>query len=133
MNVNKQILKGAFLASTLFLAGCADKSANIQASYVSPLAYNSYDCEALEQEYARLVRKSKSINKKQDGIASNDSVATGVGLVLFWPALFFIDNDDHREEVALLKGEVNAVEQASIQKKCLSIVEEISVAKTAGQ
>ena len=46
-----------------------------------PLAYNSYDCEALEQEYARLVRKSQSMNKQQDDVASNDTVAMGVGMV----------------------------------------------------
>ena len=111
---------------TILLTACADKSANIQANYVSPLAYNSYNCEALEQEYARLVRKSQSINKQQDDIASNDSVATGVGLILFWPALFFIDNDDVREQVAQLKGEVDAVEQAAIQKNCSNVSSQIS-------
>ena len=114
------------------MSGCADKAASIQANYVSPLAYNSYDCESLEQEYARLVRKSQSMNKQQDDVASNDNVAMGVGLVLFWPALFFIDNDDMREQVAQLKGEVDAVEQAAVQKKCGSVSSAISKARAAG-
>jgi len=118
------------LSSLVAFTGCADKSSSIQANYVSPLAYNSFDCESLEQEYSRLVRKSQNINKQQDDIASNDGVATGVGLILFWPALFFIDNDDLREQVAQLKGEVDAVEQASIQKKCFSLSDTISNAKS---
>ena len=121
------------LSAALALSGCADNSSQIQANYVSPLAYNSYDCESLEQEYARLVRESQSINTQQDGIASSDSLATGVGLFLFWPALFFIDNDDLREQVAQLKGEVGAVEQAAIQKKCASLSSTIGDAKTANQ
>ena len=64
--------------------------------------------------------------KTQDDTASGDSVAMGVGLVLFWPALFFIDSDDAREEVGRIKGELEAVEQASIQKKCLTLSSEIS-------
>jgi hypothetical protein len=124
------ILSAFLLSTTLILTACADKSSSIQAAYISPLAYQSYDCDALEQEYARLVRKSQSINKQQDDIASSDSVATGVGLVLFWPALFFIDNDDLREQVAQLKGEVNAVEQASIQKNCMSLSNSIGQAKS---
>ena len=103
------------------LSACASKSSKIDANYVSPLMYASYDCEMLTGEYARLIQRSNSVNKKQDDVASKDGVATGVGLVLFWPALFFIDNDDMREEVAQLKGEVIAVEQASVQKKCLSL------------
>jgi len=55
----------------------------------------------------------------------------GVGLILFWPALFFIDNDDMREQVAQLKGEVNAVEQASIQKKCTMLSDQMSADKAA--
>ena len=114
------------LASLTLLAGCADKSSQISATYVSPLAYKSHDCDQLEQEYLRLQRRGSEIMKTQDDTASGDSVAMGVGLVLFWPALFFIDSDDSREEVGRIKGELEAVEQASIQKKCLTLSSEIS-------
>jgi hypothetical protein len=47
------------------------------------------------------------------------AVATGVGVVLFRPALFFIKGDSTTAaEVARLKGEMDPIEQASIQKKC---------------
>lgn len=62
--------------------------------------------------------RAKKENKQQDDIASNDATATGIGLIIFLPALLFIDNDDLREEVAELKGRAEALEQASIQKKC---------------
>lgn len=129
----KIVFISTLTSSFIFLGGCADKSSTIQANYVSPLAYDSYDCDELEQEYARLVRKSSTINKQQDDVASNDSVAMGVGLVIFWPALFFIDNDDMREQVAQLKGEVNAVESAAIQKGCLKVSDSISNDKTYQQ
>ena len=109
----------------LLLAGCADKSANIQAAYVSPIVYQNYDCDDLVQEYQRVIEKSHQINKQQDDIASNDSAAMGVGLILFWPALFFIDNDDHREEVARLKGLVDTIEKVAIEKKCRSLLNNI--------
>lgn len=53
--------------------------------------------------------------KKQ---ADTDAVAMGVGLVLFWPALFFLAGDDQKEELARLKGEYEALQQAAIQKDC---------------
>ena len=48
---------------------------------------------------------------RPDDIASNDSVAMGVGLALIWPVLIFIESDDHKEEVGCLKSEINAIEQ----------------------
>ena len=56
----------ALLLCTIILMGCAEKSAKISASHVSPLIYSTYDCEDLQQEYARLISKSKKINKQQD-------------------------------------------------------------------
>ena len=108
------------------MVGCASRSSDIQSSYVSPMKFNSYSCSQLEQEYARLLTKSSSINAQQDSIATKDAVATGVGLVVFWPALFFIDTDDHKEEVARLKGELEAVESSSIQKNCSDLTTSIS-------
>ena len=114
------------LSVTLALAGCASSSDSITESYVSPLKYNSYTCSQLEQEYARTLQRSHAINKKQDQIASNDQVAMGVGLILFWPALFFIDSDDNKEEVSRLKGELSAIEQASIRQDCLGLAQQIN-------
>lgn len=106
------------IACALILAGCASHSDKIDAAYISPLKYNSYTCSQLEQEYARVAQRSSIVNGQQDDIASNDAVAMGVGMVLFWPALFFIDSDDKKEEVARLKGEHNAIEQIAIQREC---------------
>lgn len=55
----------------------------------------------------------------QDSKATGDAVATGVGIVLFWPALFFIKGDSTTAaELARLKGEMEAIEQTSIKKNC---------------
>lgn len=55
----------------------------------------------------------------QDRKATNDAIATGVGVVLFWPALFFIKGDAaSAQEIAQLKGDMDAIEQANIKKKC---------------
>ena len=101
----------------IVLAGCASKSTSIAPSYVSPTAYKNYDCDALTVEYARVIQESQKVNNQQDDIASNDKTSVAVGMII-WPALFFIEGDDVEEVVATLKGELIAVEQASILKKC---------------
>ena len=44
---------------------------------------------------------------------------TTVGVVLFWPALFALEgNGATANELANLKGQMNAIEQAAKKKNC---------------
>ena len=53
--------------------------------------------------------------------ADNDAAQMGIGLVLFWPALFFLQGGDGPEaiEYARLKGEYDALHKNAVQRKCL--------------
>jgi outer membrane murein-binding lipoprotein Lpp len=106
-------------AGTLTVAGCASRSDNIAAAYVSPTAYASWKCGQIQEEASRLSARAAQVSGAQDSKATNDAVATGVGVVLFWPALFFIKGDSTTAaELSRLKGEMDAIEQVSIQKRC---------------
>lgn len=100
-------------------AGCASRADNISAAYVSPMTYESYSCRQLSEEAARVSTRASLAIGEQNSKATGDAVATGVGIVLFWPALFFIKGEGASAgEVARLKGEMDAIEQASIRKNC---------------
>ena len=101
------------------VSGCASRSENIGAAYVSPSAYSSFGCPQLQEEASRVSSRAAAASGAQDAKASNDAVATGVAVVLFWPAAFLIKGDSvGAAEVARLKGEMEAIEQASIRKNC---------------
>ncbi len=107
------------LASATLLTACAEKSEQVSASYISPLQYQSYSCRQIQTEAQRVSGRVGEISGVQDKQASNDAVATGVALVLFWPAAFFIKgNKGNAAQLSRLKGELEALEQANIQKKC---------------
>lgn len=115
----KKMLSLATLGALTTLTACSTSPDEIGASYVSPLTYQSYDCEQVVMEMDRVGRKSSDLYAQLDKKATNDQVATGVGMVLFWPALFFIDGDGpEAQEYARLKGEYEALEDTAIQKKC---------------
>ncbi len=122
----KKILCGLVLS--VGLIGCAPSAKNIQASYVSPLQYEDYSCRQIRAELARVTRKVHEVSGVQDDHASKDSAALGVGLVLFWPALFFMPGEDRAEELSRLKGEYEAIEQVAIKKDC-DVADEIAEAK----
>ncbi|NBX66157.1 MAG: hypothetical protein EBQ96_04090 [Proteobacteria bacterium] len=106
------------VVACVLLSACAQKSDKIQAAYVSPLQYQDYSCQQIRGEISRVGRKMSEVAGVQDKTASNDAAAMGIGMVLFWPALFFIDSTDQRVELGRLKGEFDALEQAAIQKEC---------------
>lgn len=118
----------AALCMSGLLASCASGADKIKPAYVSPLQYQDYSCKQLRGELMRVSRKVNEISGVQDKTASNDSVAMGVGLVLFWPSLFFISGSDNHVELAQLKGEYDAIEQTAIQKEC-DVAKEMDAAR----
>ena len=101
------------------LAGCASKSSEITPAYVSPVLYQNYTCTQLAQEAQGVSARAAQVAGAQDQKRSNDQVATGVAIVVFWPAAFLVGGDGPMAaELAQLKGQMVAIEQASIQKKC---------------
>jgi len=118
----------ALIISSFLLASCASSSNKISATYVSPLQYHSYDCDQVGMEMMRVSRRVNQVAGVQDAQATKDSVALGVGLVLFWPALFFMIGKDQKEELGRLKGEYEALESTAIAKKC-NVAAEIEAAR----
>ena len=103
----------------LLTAACAQNSNEISASYVSPLEYQTYSCSQLRQEATRVSRRAAEMTTAQDQKAQSDAGMTAISLILFWPAAFMIDGDDETAgQLARLKGEMDAIEQANIQKNC---------------
>lgn len=101
------------------LAGCSTASKDIAASYVSPMQYNTYDCDQIAAENARLAGKVSQLGGRLDEAAANDKAITGVGMVLFWPALFALGGTKQQEaEYAKLRGEHDALQQTAVMKKC---------------
>lgn len=107
------------IVATAYLAGCATASKDVATTYVSPTQYQPYDCQQLGAEAQRLQVRFTELGGRLDQAASNDKTLTGVGIILFWPALFALGGTKTQEaEYGRLRGEYEAVQQASIQKKC---------------
>jgi len=110
-----------FLSFSLcaFLGACSTATKDISAVYVSPAQYQSYDCQQLTAETQRLQSRYVELGGRLDQAASNDKTITGVGLILFWPALFALGGTKQQEaEYARLRGEHEAAQQAIVQKRC---------------
>jgi hypothetical protein len=107
------------VAAPLLLAGCAQNAADIHAAYVSPVTYQAMTCPQLGAEASRVSAAAAAATGAQNSKATNDAVMTGVSVVLFWPALFFVHGDQgNAANLANLKGQMQAIEEANTAKNC---------------
>jgi hypothetical protein len=101
------------------IAGCASRSSDIAPSYVSPVMYEGHSCPELAQEAEGMSARAARVAGVQDTRRTGDQIATATAIVIFWPAAFFVSGDGQTAaELAHLKGQMAAIEQATIQKKC---------------
>jgi hypothetical protein len=110
----------ALLGALCAVTACASKPEEIGAAYVSSLQYQDYDCRQIGTEMQRLSARVSELQGALNKKASDDAVQMGVGLVLFWPALFFLEGGDgaQAQEYARARGEFEALEKAGLEKRC---------------
>ena len=109
----------AYVAAAALLAGCATNPKDIAPAYVSPVLYENLSCDQLAAEAQRVSNAAAAASGQQQSQASRDAAMVGVSVILFWPALFFVGGDKgSAAELARLKGEMQAIEQANIAKRC---------------
>ena len=117
------------LLLSALVVGCATSADKVSSSYVSPLQYAALTCDQIKPELLRVNNQIVVVSGVQDDVATQDAVAMGVGMVLFWPALLLLaSGDDKHAELANLKGQYEALESAAIQKNC-TIAPELLAAK----
>lgn len=111
------------IAAALVAAGCATQPEDIAANHVSVTEYKGYTCEELADEAGALNSKGRKLYESLDREADGDAAQMAVGMILFWPALFFLEGGDgaDAEVYADLKGQMEAVQQASRRKQCKGV------------
>ena len=105
------------LSSTLL--ACASNPDNIDAAYVSAFKYEPYSCEQISFELGFVARRTQALYDTLRSTRRHDNWQAGVGVILL-PTLFALEGGDGVEasEYAFLKGEFEALQYASMQKRC---------------
>jgi hypothetical protein len=114
-------MKKLILVPALLLAvsACATAPKDITPTYVSTLQYQNLTCAQLQTEAQNVSNAAMAASGAQQKKADGDNVAMGVGLIVFWPALFFMKgNGTDANAVAQLKGQMQAIQSVSDAKKC---------------
>lgn len=116
---NKKII-ATMVSASFLVAGCASSPDKITAQSVSTLPYEQHNCNQIGAEVDRVNKRVSELHGNLDKKANGDAAQMAIGMVLFWPALFFLEGGDGPEaaEYGRLKGERDALEKVAIQKEC---------------
>lgn len=107
------------LMTAMGLSGCAKKAHQVPATYVPTSRYMTMDCDRIGEELNRVAAEVTRVSGDQDEAAQRDAWATGIGIVLFFPALLVLAVPDEAQDLSRLKGEYEALDRARIEKRCL--------------
>lgn len=110
------------LLSLALVSGCASSPDKMQKAYVSPTQYENMTCSQLGAELQRVSDRKVELYRQLKNTADNDAIQMGVGLVLFWPTLFFLEGGDgpQASEYSHLLGESDTIEKILVKKDCNS-------------
>lgn len=98
----------------LTLAACAPTPESIAPAYVSEVPYQSWTCQQLGEENVRLHKALATASAAQSKARENDTV----GVILIGMPLGSMQGQSVAPQIALYKGQAEAVRTASVRNSC---------------
>ncbi len=117
MKIKKLLLTSLI---SILVISCASNPNSISTAYVSPLQYSNYDCDQIGLEQIVIERRITQLYSALRKDAGFDGAQAALGVVLFPPLLLALEGGDGpvAGEYALMKGQYEALQTVSVQKKC---------------
>ncbi len=103
-----------FSLSTLIDAGCAKSPESIAPAYISTVNYQSWSCAQLAEEQGRLNQALAEASTQQRNARTNDTI----GVIFIGLPVSSLSGDNIAPQIANLKGQIVAVQQAASLKNC---------------
>ncbi|MBY3294389.1 hypothetical protein HFN88_30150 [Rhizobium laguerreae] len=105
------------LAFSISLAGCAGREARPVAS-TNPTD-SAFDCAGITREFDANERQITSTVKERTDAQGKNVVLGATGVLLFWPALFFMDpKSPEKVEIDALRNRNNVLTSIAKSKGC---------------
>ena len=105
---------------SFFIASCATSPDKLKTQYIPASTYSNLDCDQIAGSLRQKNSKMENLYASLKSESQTDSTQMAVGMLLFWPSLLFLEGSDSPDAATYsrLKGEVEALNEISITKKC---------------
>lgn len=114
------------------LAGCASRAVDVRPLPASPSEFMTWDCTRIDDESDLVQQRATDLAWSLDERVGNNILALGLGVTVFWPALFAMRPDGlEAADLARLKGRYEALAIAARDKGCPPPAEGLSAVRAA--
>lgn len=132
MSLRLHLRRAVTVAALAALAGCATRAVDVPPAPASPAEFTAWDCTRIDDERDRVQQRASDVAWTVDERVGNNILALGLGVTVFWPALFAMQPDGlEAAELARLKGRYEALGVAAQGKACPPPGEGLSAAQAA--
>ena len=122
----------ACCALAAVLAGCATRAVDVAPAPANPADFAAWGCARIDDEQDAVQQRAADVAYAVDERAGNNILALGVGVSVFWPALFAMRPAGlEAAELARLKGRFEALQTAARQKGCPPLGPDLSAMQAA--
>lgn len=110
------------VVSSLSLSGCATAPGNVDPIKYSDAIYADMECQQLEPINGVIQQDLAKVTEEQRSDRADDLGWGIAGGLFFWPVMFMMNgNDATVTELAMLKGQSDALEDVMVNKECMII------------
>ena len=114
------------------LASCATRAVDVAPAAANPADFAAWDCARIDDEQDAVQQRAADVAYAVDERAGNNIMALGVGLTVFWPALFAMRPAGlEAEDLARLKGRYETLKTVSSLKGCPAAGADLSAQRAA--
>jgi hypothetical protein len=114
------------------LAGCTTRAVDVRPAPADPADFATWSCDRIHDEQDVVQQKAADVAYAVDERAGTNILALGVGVTVFWPALFALRPEGpEATDLARLKGRFEALQIAATLKRCPPAGAELSAERAA--
>ncbi|BBB23457.1 lipoprotein [Isorropodon fossajaponicum endosymbiont JTNG4] len=118
-----KLLTSLAVLSALTLTGCNTSSSHVMADNMDGYEFSNMNCEEIRAELLHLQYTANNAAEIVDDIASSQDSKNVAAFLLFWPALFLIeDNSLEARKYAQIKGKYEAAKRIYRRKGCKTTI-----------
>jgi hypothetical protein len=107
------------IGAAVAIAGCAKSPESIAPAYVSTVNFQSWSCSQLAEEARRLNQALAEASTQQRNARTNDTI----GVIFIGVPVSSLSGDNIAPQIANLKGQIVAVQQAGNLRNCGLVAE----------